>query len=166
LISFVEQSITPDFLALITVVSNLGRVEVQLGFQHNLLLLVAQLNDNILVRVLDIEHDCFIPNGLGSDAHICFGIRVVLVDLDMVGTFFEILGVYDVDFKLGVTADAHISHEMNLSQFSLLKLLFNFFFLPSMINYILHDFFLPLQQFIAGVNVLQDELVPMSRKKG
>ena len=122
MLSFVKQCITPDFLSLITVVSNLGRVEVQLGFQHNLLLLVAQLNDNILVWVLDIEHDCFIPNGLGPDAHICFGIRVVLVDLDMVGTFFEILGVYNVDFKFGVAADAHISHKMNLSQFSLLQL--------------------------------------------
>lgn len=162
----VEQSVAPDLLALITVVPNLGRVKVQLGFQHYLLLLVAQLHDNILVWVLDVEHNRFIPNRLGSDAHICFRIRVVLVDLNMVGRFFEVLGVYDVDLKFGVAADAHISHEMNLSRFSLLKLKFNFFFLPSVVDYISHDFLLPLQQFITGINVLQDELVPISRKKG
>jgi hypothetical protein len=125
-----------------------------LGLQHYLLFLVAQLHDYILVWVLDIEDNGFIPNWLGADAHISFRVRVVLVDLNMVGRLFKVLSVYNVDLEFGVAADAHISHKMNLGLFSLLKLEFNFFLLSSVVDYITHDFVLPLQKFIAGLNIL------------
>jgi len=127
--------------------------------------LVDQLDDNWLVRILDIENNRFVPDWLRPDPHIGLRVRVVLEHFDQVGGLIQVLGVDDVHLELRVVANTHVGHEVNLSLRSLLQLEFDFVFLAGVVDDVSHYFLLSLQQLVARFNIFQDELVPGSRKK-
>ena len=72
---------------------------------------------------------------------------------------FEVLRVDDVNLQLGVTADAHLRHELALSLHRLLQLELDFFLLTVVIDDVLHDLFAPLLQLVLRLDILHNELL-------
>ena len=73
-------------------------------------------------------------------------------------TVFKILRVHDMNLKLRVAANTHLSHELAFSLHGLLKLEFNLLLLPVMIHDVPHHLVLPFLQFVLRLNVLYYEL--------
>ena len=150
----------PYFFTLQTIVTNLIIVQVQILLKDDLLPLVDHLNDDILVGVANIKDDRLVPDRLRSILHCSLRERLVLVKLDQaLTTVLQVLSVHDVNLKLRVAPNAHLSHVLSLGLHGLTKLLFDFILLPSVVNNVPHDFGLTLEQLVSSVDVRQDEFV-------
>ena len=67
---FVETGVAPNLLPLVRVVPNLVGVDVDARLEDLFLTICAELDNDVLARVLDVEHYCFVPDRLGTLAHI------------------------------------------------------------------------------------------------
>lgn len=135
---------SPDLLTLLAVVTDVLVVQVEGLLQNEFTLLIDELNDNRLERVLDIENDGLVPDGSRTDAKIRLSIRVMLPYLNLVLTVFQVLCINDVYFELGVASDAHLGHELALALHGLLQLELDFFLLAVVVCDIAHNLFFTL----------------------
>ncbi len=113
--------------------------------KNQLLSLVEKSEHYGLVRIFDIEHNCFIPDWGSSDSDICLWLRFVLKDLHEMLTIFQVLSINYVHLKFWITTNTHLRHKLSFSLFGFPKLKLDFFLLTSMVDNISHDFFLPLE---------------------
>ena len=97
-----------------------------------------------MVWILDIKDDGLVPNWSASNAHVGLRLRFVLEHLDEMLSVFQVLRIHDVHLQLGITAYSHLCHELPFSLLGLSELEFYFFLLARMVDYISHNFFLPL----------------------
>ena len=77
----------PNLFSLEAIIANFSIIKVEILLKNNLLTLVNELNYNVLIGVLNIKDDSFVPNWLHADAHICLSKRLVLVNFYCVGAF-------------------------------------------------------------------------------
>ena len=78
----------PNFFTLEAIITNFSIIKVKVLLKNNLLALVYELNYNVLVGVLNVKDDSFVPNWLHTYAYICLCKWLVLVNFYRMGAFF------------------------------------------------------------------------------
>ena len=157
----------PNLLSLHRVINQPVIVfQVQFVSQLDVPAAIDQLNDDHLRRVDYVKHDRLVPNRCVTNPLVRLGDRVVLGDLHQVGTLSQVLCVDDVHFKLGVVANVGVRiHVLVFVSLGLLELHHHFVLLARVVDHFTHDFLLPLDKLLAGVDVRFDEFISRQIKQ-